>query len=272
MAIKSNITDKRPRREKFKKVITLPSGGFANRTAFPEGKITVYPWDSLIDAWLTETAQKATSEERDKLLFTVLEKVCDLNGCPLNNFVLGDVNAVLMTARSIQNQSKVEYITICPDCGHEENESITVPDELELVGAKGPDYPGSDTVTLPGCGDVIELTPLRVGDQITITTRLPEAKAKISDHVALLIAPIVSINSTQPDRIEELYEWYMALPPDDAVFLEDRTDALSPHLNQEIPQRCERCNLVYGFRLVLDREFFRSGRLGAARRALEANL
>ena len=270
--LKSNVTDKRSRREKFKQSMPLPSGGFANRTAFPDGKITVYPWDSLTDAWLTEASQKASANESDQLLFQLLDKVCNLNGCPIAEFSVGDVNAVLMKARSIQNESQISYVATCPTCGNEEQDTISVPDELIVIGSKGPDYKGTDRITLPDSLDVVELRPLRVGDIMSIATRTPENKARISDHLASLIAPIVSINDTQPDRIEELAEWYLALPPKDAAFLETETDRLSPHLDQQIPQKCAKCKNVYGYRLNLDGEFFRTGRLGAARRALEANL
>lgn len=272
MPFKTNLTDMRPRREKFKKVIQLPSGGFADRTAFPDGKITVFPWDSSIDAWLTDASQRATPKEREQVLFQLMEKVCNLGGCALGDFVLGDVNAVLMTARSIQNACHVEYVTVCPACGQEEADKIKVPEELELIGGKNQEYKGTDTITLPVCKDVVELRPLRIRDEIDITGRSPENKALLSDHIAHLIAPIVAVNDTQPERIDQLVEWYMALPPEDARDLEEKSDRLAPHLGQDLPQKCDRCGNVYSFQLRLDQEFFRSGRIGAARRALAANL
>jgi hypothetical protein len=269
---KTNLTDLTPRREKFKKVIQLPSGGFANRAAFPDGKIIVFPWDSSVDAWLTETSLKAAPKERDQVLFRLLEKVCNLSGCKLGDFVLGDVNAVLMTARSIQNACHVEYVTTCPTCGQEEADKVMVPEELALIGGKDQSYPGTDTITLPVCKDVVELRPLCIRDEIDITGRSPESKALLSDHIAHLIAPVVAVNSTQPERIDQLVEWYMALPPHDARELEEKSDQLAPHLSQELPQKCDRCGNIYNFQLRLDQEFFRSGRSGQARRALAANL
>lgn len=270
--LKTNVTDKRPRREKFKVQIKLPSGGLANREAFPNGMITVYPWDSLIDAWLTEATQKADASERPLILYRLMEKVCNLNGCKLEDFVLGDVNAVLLTSRAIQNHSIVEYVAVCTSCGTEEVEQVKVPDELALIGGKTTDYPGTDKVTLPECKDVVEVRPLCIRDEIAITTRTPENKKLVSDFVAHTIAPIVSVNDSQPDRIEELVEWFMALSPADSAYLEEQQDLLSPHLSQELPQKCERCGNVFPFRLVLNEEFFRSGRIGATRRALAANL
>ena len=202
MPIKSNITDRRSRREKFKKEIPLLSGGFAK----PD------------------------------------------------------------------NQSKIQYLTICPQCNEEESDEITVPDELKPIGQKAPDYKGTDQVTLDDCKDVVDVRPLRVRDEIQISTRTPEQRNAISNHIAHIIAPVVAVNGTQPDRLEELLEWYQALSPHDAKQLEDFIDNNSPHFSQDIPHKCDNCGNLWNFRLTLDQEFFRSGRVGTSRREMAANL
>lgn len=272
MAIKSNITDRRSRREKFKKEITLISGGFAKPEAFPNGKITVYPWDSAIDAWLTETASKAAGIDRDRLLYDLMAKVCNLNGCPVEDFILGDVNAVLMTARSIANQNRIQYLTTCPKCGHEEVDEIQVPEELQAIGQKTVGYKKFDTVTLDESKEIVDVRPLCVRDELTIIGRVSTERARISNHIAHIIAPIVAINATQADRIEELMEWYESLSPHDSNQLESFIEASAPHLSQELPQKCSNCGNLWAHRLVLDQEFFRTGRMGTAGRALAANL
>ena len=272
MPIKSNITDRRSRREKYKKEITLISGGFAKPDAFPGGKITIYPWDSTIDAWLTEAANKATGTDRDRLLYDLMVKICNLNGCKLEDFVLGDVNAVLMTARSIANQNQIQYLTVCPKCGHEEVSDVQVPEELKPIAQKAADYKGIDVVTLDDSKDVVEVRPLRVRDELAIGGRSAEERERISNHVAHIIAPIVTVNATQADRIEEMLEWYESLSPHDCKQLEDFIENHTPHLSQELPHKCEECGNLWAHRLVLDQEFFRSGRMGTAGRALAANL
>jgi hypothetical protein len=272
MALNSNITDRRSRREKFKKEITLISGGFASPEAFPEGKITVYPWDSSIDAWLTEAANKATGTDRDRLLYDLMTKICNLNGCKLEDFVLGDVNAVLMTARSIANQNQIQYLTVCPKCGKEEIANVQVPEELKPIGQKPAGYKGTDAVTLSDSKDLVEIRPLRIRDELAIGGRAIEERNRISNHIAHIIAPVVTVNATQADRIEELLEWYEALSPHDSRQLEDFIEISMPHLSQELPHKCEECGNLWAHRLVLDQEFFRSGRMGTAGRALAANL
>jgi len=272
MSFQSNVTDRRPRREKFKQEIALISGGFACPSAFPGGKITVYPWDSTIDAWLNDAATKSSGPEREILLYQLMAKVCNLNGCKLDDFVIGDVNTVLLVARSIANQNKIQYLTACPKCGHQEMAEVLVPNELTPIAPKTADYKGTDLVTLDEGKDKVSVRPLRVRDEIAIASRPPEAKEHISSHVAHVLAPVVSINDGQPDRLDDLLEWYLALSPHDAKQLEDFIEEASPHLSQELPHKCDECGNSWFHRMVLDQEFFRSGRMGAARKPVEANL
>jgi len=272
MPLKSNITDRRHRREKFKREITLISGGFAKPDAFPGGKITVYPWDSSVEAWLTDVAIKATGPDRDRILYDLMTRICNLNGCPLDDFVVGDVNTVLMVSRSIGNMNQIQYLVICPKCGHEETCKILIPDELKPVGKKSPEYPGYDTVILDDCKDAVDIRPLRIKDELAITGRPPEQKQQISNHTAHVIGPVISVNKTQPDSILELLEWFNSLSPHDAKQLEEAIDAHTPHLSQDLIQKCDECGTVWKHRLLLDQDFFRSGRIGVSREALATDL
>lgn len=275
MPIKSNITDRRHRSEKYKREITLISGGLANPSAFPNGKITVYPWDSNIDNWLSENASTRVGPERDRLMFDLLAKLCNLNGCPLEEFCLGDVNTVLLVARSISERNKIIYVTTCPSCGAEDQGELNVPDDMVPVGQKkAAEYKGFDEVTLEDSKDVVAVRPLRIRDTLTILGREPETKKRLDDRLAHDIAPIVSINGTQPDRIEELVEWHNSLPPHDVKQLENFIEANNPHLSMSVAHQCENqlCRHVYEHKLAIDQEFFRSGRMGTPRRAVAANL
>lgn len=269
MPIKSNITDKRPRSEKYRRTIKLISGGYACPSAFPNGDIVVLPWDSSTDHWLTE---QANANKGDRILFDLMAKLCVLGDCPLEDFVIGDVNTILLVSRSIAEMNKIQYLAKCPECGEEELDEVLVPDELKPIGQKQPDYKGFDLVTLEDCKDVVAVRPLRIKDALAISGRAPEAKQKINDHLAHLIAPVVSINDSTPERIEELVEWYNALHPHDAAQLEKFCDVNTPHLSQELPQQCPRCKHMYPFNLRLDIDFFRSGRVGTAGRALAADI
>lgn len=270
--INTKLTDRRPRREKFKRTIKLISSGYFNQTAFPNGNITVYPWDSTIDTWLTETVAKATGDDRESVLFDLMGQVCNLNGCAQGDFLLGEVNSILMTSRAIQNRGEVAYAATCPRCAAASEESISVPEELPSIGAKSADYKGTDKVILTTCQDEVEVRPLRIKDHLTVVTRTAESKSRITDHVASTIAAIVSIGGGAADSLDELVEWHRALPPEDLAQLEKFIDDMTPHLNQEIPHKCDKCGTEWNQRLVLDQDFFRSGRCGAPRRPLAANL
>ena len=270
--IKSNVTDRRPRSEKFRRTIKLVSGGYACPTAFPDGNIVVLPWDSTIDRWLSEASSTATGNAREKVMFDLMAKLCVLGPCPLEDFVIGDMNTVLLVARAISEMNEVEYLTVCPHCGEKEVDTITVPEELKPIGQKAPDYKGYDTVTLDISKDAVDVRPLRIRDSLAIAGRAPEAKAVIDDHLAYILAPIVNVGGSPPDRIEELKEWYLSIHPADAKQLEEFADNNTPHLSQTVAQQCSSCKKIYPHRLVLDQDFFRSGRMGTAGESLAANL
>ena len=274
MPIKTNITDRRHRNEKFRRVVTLVSGGFANPTAFPNGQITVLPWDSNIDNWLGENATTRTGLDRDRLMFDLLARLCNLNGCPVEDFILGDVNTVLLVARSISERNKIVYATTCPSCGTEDEGELSVPEDLQVVAPKKSDYKGFDEVTLEDSQDTVSVRPLRIRDTLAILGRAPEVKKLISDHQANAVAPIVTINNTQPDRVEELVEWHNSLSPHDVKQLETFIDENTPHLNMKVLHKCDNalCRNVYEHRLAIDQEFFRAGRMGTPRRTVAANL
>jgi hypothetical protein len=260
MPIKSNLKDLTPRRDKFSRKVRLLSGGYSCPQAFPNGEITVYPWDSDVDTWLTDLRKQ--TGQTDTVMFQILERVTNLNGCPIKQFVSGDVLPVLMIARSIQNDCVVAYVARCGSCGSEEEGKIIIPDELQALGTKTTDYSGREPFTLPVLKDVIELRPLLIGDEIDIGTRTAESKQMCPDSMARMLSMIVTVNGERPENMAELVQWYRAIPPKDVKFLEDSGDDITPHFDLEIPHKCERCGTVYTWPLDVGPEFFRSGRAG----------
>ena len=243
-----------PRRQAFKREITLLSHGFSNRTAWPGGKITVYPWDSEIDEYLIETARKTS---RQQLVFGLLAKLCDLNGSKVDDFVADEVQTVLLVARALSMEGLVRYTSQCPFCAKKKIEQIKVPAELERVGEKPDDYPGYDDITLPECKDVVRIRPLLVKDEKIIEDRSVEQKALISDTRLRLLLPIVTINDSMTNMIDELVAYFKALHPRDAKFIEDEEKRLSPHLNTNIPHMCDDCGKEFKHLLSFDQDFFR---------------
>lgn len=254
MPIKTNMKSLIPRRQAFKREITLLSHGFSNRTAWPGGKITVYPWDSEINEYLIETARKTS---RQQLVFGLLAKLCDLNGSKVDDFVADEVQTVLLVARALSMEGLVRYTSQCPFCAKKKIEQIKVPAELERVGEKPDDYPGYDDITLPECKDVVRIRPLLVKDEKIIEDRSVEQKALISDTRLRLLLPIVTINDSMTNMIDELVAYFKALHPRDAKFIEDEEKRLSPHLNTNIPHMCDDCGKEFKHLLSFDQDFFR---------------
>lgn len=255
MSIKSNLQDLAPRREKYKQVITLLSRGYSEPKAWPGGKLTVFPWDSQVDSWLLGEYRR--SDNKTGLLHRALKKVCDLNGGQSDNFVASELEAVLLVSRAIRNSNLVEYISPCPMCRWENKSTINIPDELEKVGEKPLDYPGYDLITLKDAKDEVAIRPLLIKDERMIEDRSVEDREAVSDDLLYIILPVVSVGGGKPETRDEVLQWYLALSPDDAKFLEDKQKELSPHLNTLIPHECDKCKHAYKHKLTFDQEFFR---------------
>lgn len=255
MAINSNQKSRVPRREAFKREITLISRGYSNPVAWPGGKITVYPWDSSVDEFLVEEASR--NDNRQTLLFRLIEKLCNLNGGRLDEFVADETNTILLVARALAGGGVIKYTSTCPACRLKRQETIKVPDDLGRVGEKAADYPGFDVITLPENKDVLEISPLLIGQEINIIERGPEEKALMSDGVARLAMRIRSVGGGKPDTRREAAEYYLSLSPVDAKYFEKQAQELSPHLDTEVPHVCDACKKEFTHIITFDQEFFR---------------
>lgn len=256
MPIKTNLKSLTPRRQQYKKDITLLSHGYNNPTAWPDGKLTVYPWDNAIDQWLVDNMRRLNKQE---LVYGLVRHCCDLNGGKLDEFVADELNVVLLVSRALSSDGVVVYTSVCPFCGAKKQERITVPDELEKVGEKTGDYVGFDEITLPVVQDKVKLRPLLVADEKAIVNREDDAKKTVPDSELRTLMRIVDINGTKPDTLDELVIWFRALHTKDSKFLADEGRRITPHLNTNIPHTCDEpeCGRKFTHPLTFDQEFFR---------------
>jgi len=263
MPIKTNLRDLNPSRDRYIRSIQLISGGHFNGAAFPDGMITVYPWDFNVDEWLTTRIRKGALKGRS-ILFNVLPKVCNLGSCKLENFIASEVMLVLMVARSILRDDVVEFEHECPSCGHTGSDRIKVPDQLERIGEKKLGWPGYDLITLPKIKDVVKVKPLTIGEELQVLNRTDhERAATCSDSVARVMSGIIDVNDGKPDSAMELIQWFNALPPSDQEFLLEEFDKTQPQLSQVVSMECDSCGVKFDRALRLDEDFFRSA--GGAR-------
>jgi hypothetical protein len=269
MAIKTNMKSLQPRRQVYKREIQLLSRGFSAPQAWPDGKITVFPWDSDIDAFIMEQTKK----EHGNLLYDIISKVCNLNGASVDQFVWGEVNMVLLLSRALQFNGIVEYNSYCPFCSSTAKETIKIPDELSPVGQKEVGYPGYDEVTLPDCGDVVRIRPLLVKDQKKIEDRAKDVlwQGYTERHLSIFL-PVIAVGGGPIESLEEVAQWYNALTPNDARFLEEQESDLMPHLDNRIPHKCDKCQRNFNHILTFDQEFFRSRSRGRTTPPLEKDV
>lgn len=254
MPINSGLKNFEPARQVFRREITLLSGGYYDRKALPGGRITVFPWDVDVDAWLQ---QRRRESKFSSVLWELATKVSNLNGCPVEKLPLGDVNTILLVARSITNDSQVEYAPTCTKCGMlNEKVVVKIPDDLTRIGEKGPEYPGWDEFVLPKSNDVVRLRPYTVGDEVQITSRTDEQRKKLPDRMMRICLPIVSIGGGAPDHVDELMGWWNALHPKDRKEFLRNQDNLYPHLDTDLEHVCDVCGAKFVYTLNVDTEFF----------------
>lgn len=268
MGIKTNLKDLRPRKQVYKREIQLLSRGFSAPTAWPDGKLTVFPWDSDVDAYLMEQ----TKAGKGNLLYGILERVCNLNGASVDQFVFSEINAILLLSRALQFSGTIEYESTCPFCRNSVREVIQVPHELRPIGEKQTGYTGFDDIVLPDCADRVRLRPLLVSDHKKIEDRSKSNWNLFSERHLQILLPVVSVNDGAPDTIEELATWYNALSPEDAKFLEIQEMELSPHLDTKIPHKCQECAREFYHSLMFDQEFFRQRSRGLSKPPLAQNI
>lgn len=254
MAFKSNLKNRVPRREAFKRVVTLVSHGYSNPVAWPDGQLTVYPWDSSVDEYLLDQARK--SENRQTLLFKIIGKICDLNGADVGDMVADEAGAVLLTSRALSAGGTVKYDTTCPSCSAKAQETIKIPDELPRVGEKTSGYPGWDEVTLPEVHDLVRIRPLLIRDECEVLNRTSQERLQLPDNVMRMAMRILAVGG-ESGTLKEAVEYYLALSPSDSKFLENKAKELSPHLDTELKHSCDDCGKQFTQVLTFDQDFFR---------------
>jgi hypothetical protein len=255
-AIKSNVTDLKPSKDRFKKQIKLLSGGKVNENHFPGGQITIYPWDYKVDEWIQKRQRSGIGSTRS-LMHNLLPMLCNLNGCPPDKFIASEVLTVMMVSRSILLNDKVSFDYACPGCKKTGAGTVKVPDELERLGEKPETWPGFDIIVLPDCKDSVKVRPLTVGDEISIDSRTDLQKSRCGEAAAKVIAGVVSINDTTADKVDELIQWFESLPPGDQNHLIREFDKLQPQLSTDIHLECNECGKQFDYTLRLDPDFFR---------------
>jgi len=254
MAIKTKLTIDVPSRERLKQTITLLSQGAANPKAFPDGQITVYPWDVQVDDWLVKSGRNT-----DSSVFDVIPKLAELNGCDLDDLFVGDASTILLVSRSLRHGNKIDFSPVCTNCRKTNNVvTLDVPRQLRKLAEKPKGWGGTDTIVLPSIKDEIEIRPLRLKDEKAIENMTPEAAAMVPPVTARMCRAIVSVGGGKPDSVAEIVSYLRRLDPVDQDYLSEQIDALHPRLDSDVTFVCDYCGKQFVYTISFDRNFFRS--------------
>lgn len=258
MPIKTKLSNLQPARERLKAEIRLLSGGYSDRSLFPNGKVTVIPWDTEISEWFINLNQENPSGVT--LTTELVAKLTSHKPKEVGKFLASEVTLLMLVSRSLITEHYLSYRSQCPHCRmHQAETRILVPDHLEKVGEKPDDYPGYDVITLPISGDEVHIRPLTLDDEKAIEDRSPAQSAAISVPRARVITSIVSVGGGTPTDAVEIDTYLRALNPQDVEFIQESIDELTPHVNTRLKHICDnpKCTRSFDHELSLDPNFFR---------------
>ena len=261
MAIRSHLKSLEPTRKRFAKEITLLSHGFSSPKAFPSGKITVYPWDLVLQEKLLDRRSVDATSNTEKILSELLPFMCNLNGARPDDFYVSELKLILMVSYAQGQGGNLTLNHTCPKCGKRDRTCIVVPDNLEKLGEKSADWTGFDSVKLPETGDIVELRPLKVADLKSIWARTDEMRQVVSDDVFRFCLHIHTVgtdkdNKGKPDSFIEAAQYVNALSIQDVSALTKAIKEFSPRLKESVTIKCDKCSHEYEHALTLDFEFF----------------
>jgi len=254
MPIRTNLTDLSPAAQRFKSDIILPSGGYSNPTAFPGGKLTVYPWDIPTSEWMS-TANKGNQVG---FMVGLAARVTHLPLDVVRTLVSSELPLIMMVSRALTFvENKITYTAVCPFCGTKQPQTtLKIPDQLEKIGEKPQGYT-EDKIILPVSKDELTVRPITAAEEEAAINR--EVRRPASDLDAVNMSAIRAVNGGTPDRIAELAQYYLALAPADIEHLVIEMANLSPGVSTGLKHECEKptCGKIFSYNLSLMTDFFR---------------
>lgn len=259
MPIKTNLTSLEPTRSKMASEIQLPSGGYVSPNSFPNGKITVFPWDAFAEELFIDMAQ--TGAFREHALFDIVPSICNLKECSLGDFIASEALLIVMISRSLSNRGKLDLVLPCPKCGHVNKMTVAIPDDLRRRGEKPEGYPGTDVVVLKESGDHVRIHPLTVASVKKGIQRDKDEVRKVPHSIYEILHSISAIGDGKdegtPTDEAEVLAWFRALSPADSAQLRKAIGELTPGVDPVISVKCDKCGHVFNYGLSLETDFFR---------------
>jgi predicted RNA-binding Zn-ribbon protein involved in translation (DUF1610 family) len=265
MAIKSNISDFSPSREKYKRDIDIPSGLWYAKDKFPDGKLTVFPWDMDVNNRFMKILNRVKSSSI-RWQIEMMPLLADLKGLEPKNFLANETALVMMISRALVGNGKIEVEMTCPECGHVNKAKLDIPDNLERIGAKPAGYIGYDVIRLPSCGDYVAIRPQTLGDILACEERDTLGDSlkgvQMPQPVLQKLYCVYGVGTSaddlgRPDNITEVLKWFNSLPPSDAECYSTSFEEVQPGVSSEVNWTCDSCGHEFTHRLELNRDFFR---------------
>jgi len=246
------------------KEITLPSAGYPYKETLPGGKLLVNAFDWDAERLLYKDPTRSSSKE----MLRYIEVVKRVSSFPKDfdpaYLLEGDLQFILLHARSLSYGEEYSFNSRCPHCRKEEEVAIIIPDGMP-VNRYPADFEG--TIKYKSTEEnEIELRFLTVKDDMECDNlsrqRLSKNAIKkdgYDDDYQLnrLSKHLVSVNGGKAENLQEAREWLKSISSIERSEITTFINEVAPGASYRVPIDCIECAERYYTVMPIGADFFR---------------
>lgn len=181
-----------------------------------------------------------------------------------NTILIGDKNAIILAARILAYGKDYQVDIKCPSCGQSKPEKIDISQFQSKELAYLDEHTNSNefSISLPATKAVVKFRILTSGDESNIEAELKSMKKhkldkKYDSEVTTRIRhAIISVETLDGKKIENLKSFVDNMPSLDAKTFRDRIRELSPNVDMNFNYECEACGHEGRMTMPLGISFF----------------
>jgi hypothetical protein len=241
-------------------IISLPSKGAYYPEGHPlaSGQVELRYMTARDEDILSSTNLFRKGLVLDKLLESLL---VDKTINP-DDFLAGDKNAVLLTARILGYGKDYSVKINCPACDNEAEETIDLSKMEEKVVVKG-DQAGKNEFSflLPFSKQMITFKLLTSKETKALSAELESFQKKTGSEIpstvtTRMMRSIVSINGESMLKMSHLREFVENMPARDALAFREYAKTVNPELDTSFDYKCGACGFEKRMEVPIDSGFF----------------
>lgn len=243
--------------------IVLPSGGYPYK-GIPNGRIIVSAFDWNSERLMFDPEQGGTITRQHLRFAEVLKQIGTFPaGFEAWDVLAADALYMILKARSLSYGETYSFETICPECGHKETISLSIPEDMPVNR-----YPSDFTGLLEyetKDGNKVKVRFLTLKNEMdaenTVRNKLSVKKitkeaydSEVDDQT--LAAHVTEVNGEKVESSEDVLEWLKSSPLERDE-IRSFIGQVGPGVSNKIPIVCEKCGHRYNRTMQMGPQFFR---------------